>query len=194
MAMGNRIYRSLTDQQLTAMLLNGNEVAYTEIFERYNKLLIKHAYHLLQSSDEAGDLVQDVFLVLWQKRDRLIFKSSLSSYLYISVRNRVFDLLSHQKVVARYAEAIGNFMEQGNSISDANLRERELAEIIEKEIAALPKKMREVFLLSRREELSYKEIGEHLNISDQTAKLQVHNAIKILKSKISSYLHVLWML
>lgn len=192
--MGNRIYSSLTDQQLTAMLLNGNEVAYTEIFERYNKLLIKHAYHLLQSSDEAGDLVQDVFLVLWQKRDQLIFKSSLSSYLYISVRNRVFDLLSHQKVVARYAEAIGNFMEQGNSISDANLRERELAEIIEKEIAALPKKMREVFLLSRREELSYKEIGEHLNISDQTAKLQVHNAIKILKLKISSYLHVLWML
>jgi RNA polymerase sigma-70 factor (ECF subfamily) len=169
-------------------------MAYTEIFERYNKLLIKHAFHLLQSGDQAGDLVQDVFLVLWQKHEQLVFKSSLSAYLYTAVRNRVFDLLSHQKVAARYADAIGRFMEEGNSISDAKLREQELAAVIEKEIAALPKKMQEVFLLSRKEELSYKEIGERLGISDQTAKLQVHNAIKILKLKINSYLHLLWML
>lgn len=124
-------YFSFTDSQLTALLLQGDERAYAEIFERYNKLLIKHAYHLLQSGEEAGDLVQDVFLALWQKHRELVITSSISSYLYRAVRNRVFDLLSHQKVVSRYTEAIGRFMEEGNSISDANLREKELAEIIE---------------------------------------------------------------
>ncbi|WP_316825916.1 MULTISPECIES: RNA polymerase sigma-70 factor [Pedobacter] len=194
MGTGSAIYNNLTDRQLAEMLRDGDQQAYTEIFERYNKLLIKHAFHLLQSSDEAGDLVQDIFLILWQKRSGLVFKSSLSAYLYTAVRNRVFDLLSHQKVVARYTDAIGRFMEEGHSISDAGLRERELAELIEREIAALPRKMREVFLLSRKDELGYKEIGERLNISDQTAKLQVHNAIKILKLKIASYLHVFWLL
>jgi len=186
-------YREISDTELLKLLREKNHAAYTEIFERYNKLLIKHAFHLLQSGEQAGDLVQDVFLVLWQKHESLVIKTSLSSYLYTAVRNRVFDLLSHQKVVSQYADAIGRFMEEGHSISDADLREKELGNIIEKEIAALPKKMREVFLLRRKEELSYKEIGERLNISDQTAKLQVHNAIKLLKLKIHSYLNSIWL-
>ncbi len=183
-------YSKLTDSELASLLKNGDQYAYTQIFERYNELLLRHAYRLLENRSEAGDIVQDIFLIIWQKRESIVFKTALSAYLYRSVRNHIFDLISHQKVVARYAESIGTFMEQGYTLIDDRIREKELAGIIEKEIAALPPKMREVFLLSRQEEYSYQEIAGQLNITHRTAKQQVYNAVKTLKLKLDPFLGV----
>lgn len=183
-------YSKLTDRELASLLKKGDQYAYTQIFERYNELLLRHAYRLLENRNEAGDIVQDIFLILWQKRESIVFKTALSAYLYCSVRNRIFDLISHQKVVARYAESIGSFMEQGYTLIDDQIREKELAAVIGKEIAALPPKMRQVFLLSRHEEYSYQEIADQLNITHKTAKQQVYNAAKILKLKIEPFLGV----
>ena len=181
-------YAKHTDRELTALLGQGDEYAYTEIFERYKALLYKHAYRLLRDEDEANDIISDLFLALWQKRGSLNLHVSLSSYLYSSVRNRVFDLMSHQKVIARYLDSIREFIDQGHYETDERIRAKELATIIEREIAALPPKMREVFELSRSGEFSYKEIGERLNIREGTVKQQVYNAVKTLRLKIHSFL------
>jgi RNA polymerase sigma-70 factor (ECF subfamily) len=181
-------HRDLTDLELVAHLKKGDHVAYTEIFERYKVILYKHAYRLLGDEDESNDVIQDLFLTLWQKRTELNFKISLSSYLYSAVRNRIFDIITHQKVAAKYLASIKAFVEQGDYITDNHIRTKELSLIIEREIAALPPKMREIFELSRDERLSYKDIGQMLGISDGTVKQQVYNAVKILKLKINSYL------
>ena len=181
-------YAKHTDQKLAALLQQGDEYAYTEIFERYKVLLYKHAYRLSGDEEEANDIISDLFLVLWQKRESLNLQVSLSSYLYGSIRNRVFDLITHQKVITRYLDSIREFIEQGHYETDERIRAKELAEIIEREIAALPPKMREVFELSRSGEFSYKEIGEMLNITEGTVKQQVHNALKTLRLKIHSFL------
>lgn len=183
-------YSKFTDNELTVLLKQGDGYAYSEIFERYKTILYKHAFRLLNDEDEANDVIQDVFLSIWQKKDALNLKTSLSAYLYGSVRNRIFDMISHQKVVAKYADSIRAYFEAGQYITDEQVRARELAAIIEKEIAALPPKMRMVFELSRREELSYKNIGAQLNISEKTVKQQVHNAVKILRLKINTFLTV----
>src|SRR5579872_3035056 len=177
------LYQSLPDARLAALLKEGDQSAYTEIFQRYKRILYKHAFRMLEDQDDANDVIQDVFLALWQKRESLIIKGSLAAYLYQSVRNRIFDRITHQKVIARYIASIRDFMEAGQWITEEELRAKELAAIIETEIAALPRKMREVFELSRQEELSYKEIARKLNISDKTVKQQVHNAVKILRLK-----------
>ncbi|WP_285011129.1 RNA polymerase sigma factor [Pedobacter faecalis] len=181
-------YAKYTDGKLAALLQQGDAYAYTEIFERYKVLLYKHAYRLLGDEDEASDIISDLFLALWQKKGALNLKVSLSSYLYGAVRNRVFDLMTHQKVIARYLDSIGDFVKQGRYETDESIRAKELAAIIEREIASLPPKMREVFELSRSGELSYREISEMLNISEGTVKQQVHNALKILRPKINSFL------
>lgn len=181
-------YAKHTDRKLAALLEQGDEYAYTEIFERYKVLLYKHAYRLLGDEDEANDIISDLFLALWQKRGSLNPQVSLSAYLYGSVRNRVFDLMTHQKVIARYLDSIREFITQGHYETDELIRAKELAAIIEWEIAALPPKMREVFELSRSGEFSYKEIGEMLNITEGTVKQQVHNALKTLRLKIHSFL------
>ncbi|KIO78290.1 RNA polymerase sigma 70 [Pedobacter lusitanus] len=184
-------FSHLTDNELTNLLKEGNSYAYTEIFERYSEVLLRHAYRFLSVHDEANDVVQDVFLLLWVKKEDIVFQTSLSAYLYASVRNRIFDMISHQKVVSRYIESVSNFMDQDYSVTDYQVREKMLAVLIEKEIQALPEKMRQIFLLSRKEELSYKEIAEQLNITDQTARQQVYNAVRKLKLKISSLLSII---
>lgn len=183
-------YNNLTDQELASLLAKGDKRAYTVIFERYSEILLRHAFRLIADKDESYDVVQDVFLNLWQKHAEIVFKTSLSSYLYAAVKNRIFNLLSHQKLVLRYAKSISQYMVEGYNITEDQVRERELSAVIEREVNALPDKMRAVFLLNKREGLSYKEIGDKLNITDQTAKQQVYKAVKILKPKIDSFLTI----
>jgi RNA polymerase sigma-70 factor (ECF subfamily) len=137
--------------------------------------------------DEANDVVQEVFLTLWNKRNEITLTGSLSSYLYKAVKNRVLNHIAHEKVVSRYADSISSFIENDYVLADSNIREKELEAIIEKEIGLLPEKMREVFLLRKVEELSYDEIALQLNITDKTAKQQVYNSMKILRQKLKPF-------
>jgi RNA polymerase sigma-70 factor (ECF subfamily) len=184
-------YTHFSDAELVLLLKHDDQLAYTEIFERYNEILLRHAYRILSHSEEVNDVIQDIFLVLWHKRHQLEFKTSISAYLYTATRNRILDLISHQKIVVRYADSINKFFIDGFNITEDSLRENELSALIEKEIENLPVKMKAVFLLNKRHGMSYKEIAEKLNITDQTAKQQVYKALKILKPKIDSFLTAL---
>lgn len=181
-------YSKFSDADLAALLTKADRKAYAEIFERYSPLLVAHAYRILSDEEEAGDIVQDVMLNLWEKRGQINTNLPISGYLYKAVRNRIFNLMSHKKVIGRYEESMIAYMEGTHVASDEQLREKELTAMLEKEIALLPEKMREVFVLYKMEELSYKDIAERLGISDKTAKQQVYNAVKILKTKIDIYL------
>lgn len=185
---GMPVYKELSDISLVNLLMESDQYAYTEIFERYKALLYQHAYRMLQDEDEVNDLVQDLFLTLWQKRENLDIKSSLSSYLYSAVRNRVFDVMAHQKVVNKYLESIKFFREEGKSVTDEHLRAKELARIIESSIHALPPKMREIYEITRDSDATYREVGELLQLSEKTVKQQVYNALKILRRKLENYL------
>ena len=181
-------YSNFSDQQLVSLFKKGDKKAYSEIFERYSGLLLRHTFRLLNTRDESQDIVQEVFVMLWEKRETLSLTGALSSYLYTSVRNRIFNFLSHQKVVLKYAESFNKFTVEGYNFTEDTARENELARLIEREIDLLPERMREVFLLNKKQGLSYQEIGEKLGISPETAKQQVYKAGKILKPKIDGFL------
>ena len=181
-------YGALTDLELVALLNKGDQLAYTEIFERYKILLYRHAFRILNDHEAVNDMLQELFLDIWQKHGSLVISSSLTAYLFQAVRNRIFDLIAHKEVENKYLQFIREFAEKGACITDETIRAKELSQLIEKEIAALPDKMRKVFELSRDTDLSYKQIGEQLNISDKTVKQQVYNAVKVLRLKINSFL------
>lgn len=185
------LYRKYSDLELASLLKDGDAYAYTEIYERYKLPLYKHAFRLLGDEEECNDLIQELFLTLWQKKESLVYKTAFSSYLYNSVRNRVFDLITHKKVQTKYLDSIRDFVDQGTFVTDEYIRAKELSAAIEREIASLPVKMREVFELSRDEALSYKQIAQQLDLSANTVKQQVYNAVKILRAKISALLAVL---
>jgi RNA polymerase sigma-70 factor (family 1) len=181
-------YGSLSDLELTDLLRAGDASAYTVIYNRYFDELYLHAYNRLRDKEEAQDVIHELFAGLWNKKENLMVKSSLAAYLYTAVRNRILDVISHQQVETRYVSSLQNFIEEGYCITDYQIRERQLAVLIEKGISELPPKMREVFELSRKQVMSHKEIAAQLNLSEQTVRKQVNNALKILRVKLGMML------
>lgn len=171
------------DGELIALLVAGDRSAFTEIFNRYNKLLYSHVFNKIRDEGAAQDLVQDIFVVLWEKRD-LVKNINLSGYLFTMTRNRILNLLSHGKIVSDYASAIQNYAPSSYPMADELIREKQLSEIIETEINALPPRMREVFVLSRYKHLSNKEIAARLGLSEHTVADQIKKSLKTLRFRI----------
>ncbi|SMD13263.1 RNA polymerase sigma factor [Pedobacter nyackensis] len=178
------VYRTLQDYELLDLMKSDDEAAFKEIYKRYFELLYIHAYKRLQNKEESQDVIQEVFTALWKKREYIMLVSSLRAYLYTAVRNKIFNNISHKHVESSYIQSVQHYIDQGICQTDYLVREHQLLALIEKEIAALPTKMQEIFCLSRNEHLTHKEIAVALNLSEQTVKKQVHNALRILKSKL----------
>lgn len=177
------VYRDFRDEELTALLKKGDQLAFTEIYNRYWAEMYHHTFRMLKDEDSSKDVVQDVFSTLWLKSSTLNVNIKLSGHLYISARNKVLNLIAQDKVRNDYLSAIATFVTE--STNDASLfDEKQILEIVEAEIRNLPPKMREIFELSRKDNLSHKEIAKRLNLSDQTVKKQVQNALKIIKNKV----------
>lgn len=177
-------YNGYTDQELTVLLRAGNSIAFTEVFNRYHAPLYSHAYNKLRDEDDAHDVVQEMFTKLWLKRADLNTDNNLIGYLFKGVRNAVLDLIKHKKIVTAYEESFNGFVASNYAMTDYLIREKQFAELIEREIAALPSRMREVFELRRKENLSNKQIALRMNIAESTVADQMKKALKVLKMRI----------
>jgi len=192
---GLSVYQKYTDQELFDLLQLDDEVAYTTIYERYIFTLLNHAYNKTRNREEARDIVQEVFTRLWARRQQIQITTNLAGFLYTSAHHIIIDQFAHSKVKDKYVASILAYALLPHEATDHRTRENQLAAIIEKEIAGLPPKMREIFELSRKHHLSHKEIAERLNIAEQTVSKQVSNALKILRFKLSviAYLYmIIW--
>lgn len=181
------LYQSFSDEDLILLLQEGQERAFTEIYERYHSLLYIYADKKLQNKQESQDVIQEVLFTLWNKRSNFSIQSTLASYLFTAVRNKAFDLFAHKKVQAKYLASLQGFMDQSDDATDHLVRENDLRALIEKEIQALPPKMREIFQLSRRERLSHREIAELLSISEHTVNTQIKRALKVLRARLGLF-------
>lgn len=184
-------YKMLSDRELTSLLRTGDQLAYTEIYNRHKNLLQNHLYKKLGDMELVKDVLQDLFVKLWDNKTALPITDNLAGYLFCAARNRVFNHLSHKQVESKYISSIQNFINEDNYITDLTLREKEFARIIRQEIEALPPKMREVFILSREGNLSHEEIARQLSISSQTVSKQISNALKILRVKLGVLFYLL---
>jgi len=178
-------YSTYSDQELVAAIKDRDQLAFAQVYDRYLPLLLRHAVDMLRDEEQARDVVQDIFQMLWEKAGELEIHTSLSSFLYASTRFRILKQIRHSKVAEAYAATLQQEMESGIASTDEQLEEKELRKKIEEGISRLPAKMREVFELSRMQELSHKEIAKQLNLSDHTVKRQVSNALKIMRESLN---------
>ncbi|MBE9600176.1 RNA polymerase sigma factor [Pedobacter sp. MC2016-24] len=190
----NREYNSLSDAELVAYLRNGDDNAFTELYNRYKGILHIHAYKKLGDFEEAKDVLQDMFSWIWNNRESIPHTQNVAGYLYTITRNKILNVIAHKKIVSKYTASFDNFMEQGVFITDLAVREKELADMIEREINALPIKTREVFILSRQLNLSYKEISDQLDITENTVKYHIKGALKALRVKLGLMAYLLFLL
>jgi RNA polymerase sigma-70 factor (family 1) len=176
-------FTKLSDNELIILLKDNSHAAYSELYQRYYRLLFVHAYKRLKDEEQAKDIIQELFTSLWDKRATLSLRSNATGYFFTAVNNRIVDHFLHQAVQHKYIASFAGFLNTEQDKTDHLVRKNQLAELIEKEIQQLPPKMREIFQLSRRDNLSHKEIAEKLEVSEKTVDRQVSNALHRLKIK-----------
>lgn len=183
-------YNVLSDMQLWDLLKSGNRNAYAEIYERYFALMYLHARTRLKNVEEAQDVVQELFVDLWELSETVTLKTSLQNYLFTSTRNRILNLITRKKIEERYRSSICLDVSY-ESVTDHLVREGLFNKLIQKEIDALPSKMRKVFLMSRYEHMTYMEISHQLDITEQSVRSHVKNALKVLRFKLGILFYIL---
>ncbi|MBO9563827.1 MAG: RNA polymerase sigma-70 factor [Niastella sp.] len=176
-------YDCLKENELFALIRCGDEPAFAALYNRYFGLLYMHAFQRLKDKDEAKDLVQDLFLRLWDQRVSLPDDINITAYLYTAVKNRILNKLAHKCVENKFLFSLEKTTTT-EAITDHLVREHQLATIIEKQIRQLPPKMRQVFELSRKSYLTYSEIAERLNLSEQSVRSHVKGALRLLRTKL----------
>ena len=178
------------------------EKGFKLVFETYYPRLLRFANAYVDDRFEAENIVQDVFLKLWEKRASLPTDINLQAYLLTMVKNQCMDFLKHQKVVEQHFADWETVQQQEESfnyyaISQFNpdvMDVESVERFVEKAINDLPEQCRKVFELSRYDSLKYKEIAERLGISVKTVESHVSNALKILRITLKDLFPVLFFL
>jgi RNA polymerase sigma-70 factor (ECF subfamily) len=185
-------FGTYTDQELLKLLREQNRAAFTEVYNRYWAVLATFATKMIEDEEQAIDIVQDIFTNIWKASETLEITSSIKSYLYVSVRNRIVSKIRHTRLHSHYLDSLNDIYEKGEFVTDQQVRFTELTRQIELEVSKLPPKMREVFEMSRNDGMTHAQIGKELGIADVTVKKQINNAIKVLRIKLNTLLFTLF--
>lgn len=190
-------YKSLTDLHLLGLLKEDNEDALTEIYSRYARSLSDFAASKLYSLEDARDIIHDLFLKLWEDRKRLNITSNLKTYLFTITRNRVIDKIRRNITREEYAVMLQSLSNACQPNVEQQIAAKELQQTIANCINGLSPKVKEIYHLSREENLSISEIAEKLQLSEQTVKNQLSTALSHIRKSLSgtylSALLVLWL-
>ena len=169
------------------LLAKGDEKALQSIFHRYYKYLVVTAFNILKDDERAKDIVQEVFFDLWKKRAEVRIQGNLKPYLRRAVVNRAIDDWRSRKRAGSWEDISDHNQEAQQTSAQEALEAADLQKIVATAVDALPERCRQVFALSRFEDLSHKEIAERLNISVKTIENQMTKALRIIRSVLAQH-------
>lgn len=170
------------DHILWKKLQKKDEKVLKKLFFLYHEKLVLRAYHYVNDQQVAEELVQDLFLTLWEKAPSIELRGKIENYLMVSIKNRSFNFLK-----SRYAKLQLTDFEDKHFDAVSQTHEYDIDQLQKKidwSINELPEKCREIFILSRRHEMSYQEIADKLQISKKTVETQMGIALKKLRQLI----------
>lgn len=154
---------------------------FKSIFDQYYTPIKNFLYYKSGDVDLSEDITQDVFMKLWDKRED-VQQETVKSYLYTIANNMLLNKIRHDKVVLSFAEKNKNQQEEQSP--EFTLEEKEFKEELERVIGAMPEKQREVFLMNRIEEMTYKDIADSLQLSVKAVEKRMHGALAHIREHI----------
>ena len=164
----------------------GDKEAFEFIFRQYYQGLVVFALDFVPDKDKAEEIVQGIFVKLWEEKDKIVITSSVKSYLFRAVQNKCLDHIKHDKIQKKYEK---DLMEKNlTSKTDNDILTFELKERIENAIEDLPENIRKVFRMSRYENKKYNEIAKAMNISVKTVEARIGKALAILRHDLKDWL------
>ncbi len=184
--------RMLKDKELHLLhgLSQDDEGAFAELYSCCWEDVFNYVVKILKDQCDAEDVVQETFLEIWKLRENLSHIHTLKGYLIVIARNKAFKIIHKSENNDQFTDAILAFADCRNNNPNDLFIAKELSGLIDREVVNLPPKMRKVFVLSRHENRSYKEISAELNLSDKTVKKQINNSIKFLRKRLKYHYYI----
>jgi RNA polymerase sigma-70 factor (ECF subfamily) len=188
----------MEEQELLNRIIHNDKKAFEIIFREYFHVLHEYANFYIGNSQLAEDIIQDIFLKIWDSRDRLSIHSSFKSYLFRSVHNNCIQYLRHKTVEqnhhaihhAKLKEAIAMnrlYFESGLT----KLFENDIESLVDKAIDNLPEKTREVYKLSRQKHLKNSEIAKRFKVTEKSIEYHITRALESLRKYLKEYLPII---
>jgi RNA polymerase sigma-70 factor (ECF subfamily) len=174
------------DRQWLIALSAGDMKAFGALYDKYHKSLYGFALYLSKNSDKAEDLVQNVFISVWEVRKSIDANKPFRPYLLIIARNRFYDMLRHKIAETHYIQYL---LQQYDNVPEYSyleqrLEEKELCDRINILLSRVPKRRRLIFKMSREAKLTYKQIAQKLQISENTVDTQIRNVLRFLRKEL----------
>jgi RNA polymerase sigma-70 factor (ECF subfamily) len=181
---------AVDDREALARIRLGDEAVLSELFRTHYAELVRYGESIVGQRAVAEELVQDVFLSVWRRRATLTIGESLRGYLWMATRNRAWNVLRHDRIAQtdESPDPESDLRLAGAESADADLLADELDVAVERSIATLSPRCREVFKLSRHHGLTYGEIAQALGISVKTVEAQMGKALRILREQLAPWL------
>lgn len=182
------------DDELLSRLREGNRDAFAQLYKKYWRRLFDSAYKRLQLREECEEIIQEIFIDLWTKRENLLITVSLEAYLFGALRFGIYNFIRSRKIRDSYLDHLLHTSDPEQNYIEDRLYYEELSQALDKSIQNLPEKFRKVYLLSRSENLTYKEIAIRLNLPMDTVEKHMGRALKILRDNLKDFAWLLMLL
>ncbi len=169
-------------------LSTGDFKAFDKLYAKYHRTLYFFALKLSKNPHEAEELVQSVFVTVWETRQTIDPAKSFHAYLFHIARNRFYDMLRKRAVESCYADYL---LQQNNLFADdieKEIEDKEINHIIQQLLQQIPERQQEIFRLSREDNLSYKQIAGKLQISENTVDTQIRKVLNFLRKELPKYM------
>ena len=180
-------YKIFDDAILLKLLKAGDGAAFEEIYFRYSEPVFLAALKKVRSKTIAEELVQNLFISLWVKRETVQIQQ-LQSYLQSAIRYQVIDYIRSKIVRERYYQLAKEQMNVQENLSESRLLLNELSIAIDNTIKKLPQKTQEIFRLSRYEKRSIKEIAQYMNLSEKAVEYHVTQSLKFMRLHLKDFI------
>jgi RNA polymerase sigma-70 factor (ECF subfamily) len=182
-----RSYSAYNDQELVNAIRHDDEAAFAELFNRYGEIIYKMAFARVKSKEVSEEIVQNIFIALWDRRDGLSI-NNVSSYFFVAVKHRVLNFLETRIVQQKYWEYYKKFIPHEENETERAVEFNELLAAIEERMQQLPEKSKRVFALNRLEGRSIAEIARTLNLSEKAIEYHLTRSLKELRLHLKDYI------
>ena len=176
-----------SDEELMQEIKADNMFAFDALYKKYSKKLYKFGYSILKSPEESENLMQDVFLNLWENRHKVEKDSSIKSYIFTIAYNSAISVIRKKAKESQFVEYLKSLQQINIEPVNVELEYNELTKKLDEIVKALPQRQKEVYLMHKVDGLKYSEITERLHISVNTIENHMSRALKTIRKKLGNY-------
>jgi RNA polymerase sigma-70 factor (family 1) len=180
------IEKTFDERKALQLLAEGSEFAFIQLFDKYRPRIYAASLKFLDSKEQAEEVVQDVFMEVWLRRESMIKVVNFNAYLHAMVRNQVYDTYRAQTAMRDAAKELRYSTFHVNE-TEASIKESDYNRLLQDAVNQLPQQQKEIFLLARKEDLTHEEIGVRLHLTRLAVKAHMQRALRFLRDKLEPH-------